>query len=336
MKKKKIISAVSAVALAVSSLVPLSANAYEIVKQEKAYPDYKGDNYHNCWIKQDENDHMGFSPVIQKISTISGEPAYGAGWLCNIKFTTADGSILTKADFPEYGGEESKYFDISYEDGVHTMSFRSSYCFLSSAQEDALKRARSLSLRKNIENVETTQGEFIQYCLDEFMLWENGLKFVINVPYDDDYVPTTEDFKGMDINKIEENGSFDSDIKYKMYMIYTNVTEEELEKDYLLSNAYVDNYLKLEEIQEQSGKFKINTSLNVNFMMSGSGFSTVPEDDAGDFNADGEIDVRDFFTLSQFIAEVDKEIINADQADVNRDGVADVSDLLAIAQYIVK
>ena len=76
--------------------------------------------------------------------------------------------------------------------------------------------------------------------------------------------------------------------------------------------------------------------MNINFLEGGAGIGTVPEDDAGDFNADGEIDVRDFFTLSQFIAEVDKETINADQADVNRDGVADVSDLLAIAQYIVK
>ena len=76
--------------------------------------------------------------------------------------------------------------------------------------------------------------------------------------------------------------------------------------------------------------------MNINFLEGGAGIGTVPEDDAGDFNLDDKIDVKDFFTLSQFIAEVDKEIINADQADVNRDGVADVSDLLAIAQYIVK
>ena len=181
MKKRKIISAVSAVALAVSSLVPLSANAYEIIRETIV-----NSRNRKCLIKQDENDHMGFSPSICIFSD--------TGFLNTIVFTTADGSILTKADFPEYGGEKSIYFDVTYKDGVHKMSFRSSYCFLSSAQEDALKRARSLSLRKNIENVETTQGEFIQYCLDEFMLWENGLKFVINVPYDDDYVPTAEDF----------------------------------------------------------------------------------------------------------------------------------------------
>ncbi len=333
MKKKKIISAVSAVALAISSLVPLSANAYEIVKQEKAYPNYKGDNYYYCWIKQDENDHMGFSPVIQKINTTSGEPTYGAGWLCNIKFTTADGSILTKADFPEYGGEESEDFDVTYEDGVHTMSFRSTHYFLYSAQLDVLKRTRSLSLRKNFENVEAVQGEVIQYCLTQYMSWDNGLIYTITLPKDSDYIPEIEDFKGIDINRIEETGLAYSNTR-KEYNIYTNATKEELAEDYLLSNAYVDNQLKLEEIQKQSGKFEIEGIAL--FLEGGAGIGTVPEDDAGDFNLDDKIDVKDFFTLSQFIAEVDKETINADQADVNRDGVADVSDLLAIAQYIVK
>ena len=329
MKKKKIISAVSAVALAVSSLVPLSANAYEVA--EKIAPDNLREDanwyYSYNWIKQDENDHMGFSPLINEMPN-------GGGWLCNIKFTTADGSILTKADFPEYGGEESIYFDVTYEDGVHTMSFRSSYCFLYSAQLDVLKRTRSLSLRKNFENVEATRGKFIQYAEDYYkMRWDNGLIYKIAVPKDSDYIPTTEDFKGIDINRIEAIDFTYSDGR-KEYNIYTNATEEELAEDYLLSNAYVDNQLKLEEIQKQSGKFEIEGIAL--FLDGGAGIGTVPEDDAGDFNADGEIDVRDFFTLSQFIAEVDKETISADQADVNRDGVADVSDLLTIAQYIVK
>ena len=318
MKKRKIISAVSAVALAVSSLVPLSANAYEIIRETIV-----NSRNRKCLIKQDENDHMGFSPSICIFSD--------TGFLNTIVFTTADGSILTKADFPEYGGEKSIYFDVTYKDGVHKMSFRSNCCFLYSAQLDLLKRTRSLSLRKNFENVEAVRGEFIQYCITEFTRWENGLKFRINV-LDDNYIPTAEDFEGMDINKIEHD-EFWGEREYK---IYTNATPEELEKDYLLSNSYIENYLKLEEIQKQSGKFEIDSTMNINFLEGGAGIGTVPEDDAGDFNLDDKIDVKDFFTLSQFIAEVDKETINADQADVNRDGVADVSDLLAIAQYIVK
>ena len=69
MKKKKIISAVSAVALAISSLVPLSANAYEVA--EKIAPDNLREDanwyYSYNWIKQDENDHMGFSPLINEM-----------------------------------------------------------------------------------------------------------------------------------------------------------------------------------------------------------------------------------------------------------------------------
>ena len=315
MKKDKIISAVSAVALAVSSLVPLSANAYEIVGDTK---DIVGGM--KCWIKQDENDHMGFSPrIILTTKTTTG-------FKNTITFTTADGSILTKADFPEYGGEESIYFDVTYEDGVHTMSFRSNVPFLYSSYLQAEKRARSLSLRKNIENVEVTLGDSIQYICNKYEIYvDKCFVYGITVPENVDYTLTAEDFEGMNINKIVQDGN--------NYTIYVNV-DEEIQEDYLLSNAYVNNYLKLEGIQKQSGNFEIREVEN--FLEGGGDIGTVPADDAGDFNADGEIDVRDFFILSQFIAEVDKETINADQADVNRDGVADVSDLLAIAQYIVK
>ena len=318
MKKKKIISAVSAVALAVSSLVPLSANSYEIIVEERQ------NNKIRYWVKQDENDHMGFTPSIFVFS----DTGYFNN---NIVFTTIDGSILTKADFPEYGGEGSEYFDISYEDGVHTMSFRSNTPFLKSAELQVAKRARSLSFRKNISNVRLTSGKFIQYCVDQYMHWDNGLIYTIAVSKDSDYIPAIADFDGMDIDRIE---TANSTSKENIYTIYTNATEEELSKDYLLSNAYIDNYFKLKEIQNQSGKFDLD--VYPIFLTGGGDIGTVPADDAGDFNLDDKIDVKDFFTLSQFIAEVDKETINADQADVNRDGVADVSDLLAIAQYIVK
>ena len=331
MKKKKIISAVSTVALTVSSLVPLSANAYEIVYREEI-----GRGSTICFIKQNENDNLGRAPAL-----IEGD----TGFRNNIKFTTKDGSILTEKDLPEIL-KNGQQFHVEYDNGVHTIVFEGDHPFLFGASERARRCARGLTLRKNIENVELTSGKYRQYASD----WIGGLEqtdsntqkeyftFSLKIPCESTYVPATKDFSVLDVCSV--NFSYtDNGYNYYNLNVYidselTKKFEENKKNIYLISNNYVDTYIKLKEIQNQSNSTFV---VNSNLVYLGADYGGLPsKTEIGDFNLDDKIDVKDFFTLSQFIAEVDKETINADQADVNRDGVADVSDLLAIAQYIVK
>lgn len=335
MKKKKIISAVSAIAFAVSSLVPLSANAYDIVYKEKTGVNNK--NTLNL-IKWEGNDnYSGVTGFIEELDI---------NFLSNIKFTTKDGSILTEEDLPEIL-ENGQEFHIEYENGVHTIVFEGDHCFLFGASERLRRCARGLTLRKNIENVERVYGKYIQYSrgwngIEEWSDSQTKLEkevftYYLEVPYESTYVPVAEDFSELDVDSLTFSSNYNG---YKRYNLNINAdpevmkkVEEDTSKIYLISNNYVDTYIKLKEIQEQSGEFVAYTSL---FFIEGDYGGTPSRNEIGDFNLDDKIDVKDFFILSQFIAEVDKETINADRADVNRDGVADISDLLAIAQYIVK